>query len=214
MEAKTRTKIKMRLLTTLALSTYPFTQSTVVYASNITTTTAQPTIETTTADPFYRDLKSKEHLLMFWNGQGPYSGRSYNSWCQAITGKKSNFKTIKMHALRWWNDDPKFSNHLPGSDHSKDFYKEEFTKYDTNLDGLLDVGELVERQKDEDNLINKQLGFDEDYEAFGNTLLKTAEMDLDESGVGEVLLDYEDFAVYHIITDIIHGFALRDLGLF
>jgi hypothetical protein len=175
------------------------------------TTVASPTNNdtiTTTVDPYLKDLKSQKYLKYFWEGHKPFSGDSYNVWCRRVMQRK-NHAILKKHALSWINDDPKVTNYLPGP---KDiFYQEQFTKYDSDFDGLLDFEELSVRQNDINNLVNGPLGFEENFEAFENTLVKTALRDQKGLDENSILLDYDDFVLYSVITDMIHGYALKQM---
>merc|ERR1711881_447551 len=92
--------------------------------------------EVSTKDPYLKDLKSDAHMKLFWAGKPPYSGRSYNDWCKILMQKR-HVALLSEKADAWLAalDDPELTNYLPTG--NKEFYREEFIKYDANLDGLL-----------------------------------------------------------------------------
>jgi len=172
------------------------------------------TVSTTTADPYYKDLKSKEFLQAFFFGAGNKKiprNLGYNDWCKFLMADKHNDLLKKKTDLM-------LSNHqgieyVPGG---KEFFREQFDKYDADLDGFLDLSELETRQKDIDNLVNGPLGNEPGTAAFENTLVKSVERDRrltsDSFSAGDlesVGLDYDDFVYYSTLTNIVHGFGLK-----
>lgn len=177
------------------------------------------TVSTTTADPYYKDLKSTAFLQAFFNGAGDKKlprNLGYNDWCKFLMADKHNDLLKKKTDLMLNNHQG--IEYLPGG---KEFFREQFDKYDADLDGYLDEYELAARQRDVDNLVNDALENESDFPAFENTLAKSiernrrlsAEEDASDSeedaGTTDLTIDYDEFVYYSTMTNIVHGFGLK-----
>lgn len=156
-------------------------------------------------DDFYRHLKSQQELIDYIQGQNSEDG--FNYYCTRVMEPKYyDYFMVKSKIYLGHN-----KNNAEFLRNNEEFYRDEFRRFDINRDGYLDNEELTNRQKFIDNLVNPQLGYNDNHAAFENTLQKTIQNfkpyasgpDSDNNGV-----NFEEFAKYHATTDLIDGYAL------
>lgn len=91
----------------------------------------------------------------------------------------------------------------------KEFYREQFNKFDTDQDGFISYDESVARDQYIDNLVNPNLDLPLGNLLFTNTLTKTiANFYGDQFETGALKLDYNTFVKYLGTTDLMDGYGL------
>ena len=173
-------------------------------------------------DPYYQHKKTRTQLRNYIEGSTYEDG--FNFYSNAVMEPEyyQYFWKRKEIALG--------KNRKRTTFIDKNFYWDEFNRFDVNNDGYLSSTEIQWRQYDIDNLINPSLGYPLDSPTFTNTLEKTlehmSELLVNDGKNGNIylpnwhqklyneetqLLDYNNFVKYRIIGDLIDGYALYKL---
>lgn len=100
--------------------------------------------------------------------------------------------------------------YLPGN---QEFYRPWFYKFDSDSNLKISFSELKERERVISNLFNEQLGYEQDYDIFSQnqagSLLNIVTYFEPEFNNEDI--DFDMFAKYHAVYDMVNGAALKYL---